>query len=188
MRIPQVTVFGSSRARPDEEVYREARRLGRLLVEAGYVVCSGGYGGIMEAVSRGAAEAGGRAVGITVELWSSRQRANEWVTQEVCVPRLFERLSCLIDSDAYVAMPGGPGTLGEVAITWNLFQTASIPLRPLVLVGEPWRRVIECLREGIRVEPRDLALLRFASTVDEVVPILREAPRADTAVEPVGEG
>jgi uncharacterized protein (TIGR00730 family) len=188
MRSPRVTVFGSSRARPEEDTYQQARRLGRLLVEAGYAVCSGGYGGVMEAVSRGAAEAGGRVLGITMGLWSSRQRANEWVTEEICAPRLFERLSHLVDSDAYVAMPGGPGTLGEVAITWNLFQTGSIPVVPLVLVGEPWRRVIECLRGGIRVEPRDLTLLQFAETVDAVVALLREFPRAATADEPRGEG
>ncbi len=176
MNARQVTVFGSSRVRPGDGAYEEALRLGRLLAEAGYTVCSGGYAGVMEAVSRGAAEAGGTVVGVTVQPWSSRLLPNAWLTREIAAPHLFERMYRLIASDAYVAMPGGPGTLGEVAVTWNLFQTESIPLRPLILVGEPWRRVIECLQDGIRVEPRDLALLRFAETVDEVVPLLRGSP------------
>ncbi len=169
----QVTVFGSSRVAPGDEAYQEAVRLGRLLVEAGYTVCSGGYAGVMEAVSRGAAEAGGVATGVTVEPWSARLRPNAWLTRELQTPHLFERLRCLIDSDAYVAMPGGPGTLGEVALTWNLFQTESIPLRPLILVGESWRRMIDCLRVELRVDARDLALLRFVGTVDEILPALR---------------
>ena len=70
-----VTVFGSSRATPVDPVYRDARRLGRLLAVAGYAVRSGGYSGVMEAVSRGAAEAGGQAIGVTVESWSSRPNA-----------------------------------------------------------------------------------------------------------------
>jgi len=169
----QVTVFGSSRAMPSEEAYQDAIRLGRLLAEAGYAVCSGGYSGVMEAVSRGAREAGGTAVGVTVASWSHRQQPNGWLDREVEAPDLFNRLSRLIASDAYVALPGGPGTLGEVAITWNLFQTESIPVRPLILVGEAWRSVIRCLRHGIRVDARDLSLLRFVDTVDEIVPLLR---------------
>ncbi len=172
----QVTVFGSSRVGPQEALYHEAVRLGRQLAAAGYTVCSGGYAGVMEAVSRGAVEAGGAAVGVTVELWSSRARPNAWLTEEIAAPHLFDRMSRLVASDAYIALPGGPGTLGEVAVTWNLFQTESIPLRPLILVGESWRRVIACLQEGMRIEPRDLALLRFVDTVDDVVPLLRELP------------
>jgi len=169
----QVTVFGSAQVRPGDDTYQQALRLGRLLTEAGYAVCTGGYAGVMEAVSRGAAEAGGTAVGVTMEPWASRRTANTWLTREVSAPHLFERLHCLIDSDAYIAMEGGPGTLGEVAITWNLFQTESIPIRPLILVGDPWRRVIQCLGTGIRIEARDLELLQFVDTVDEVVPMLR---------------
>lgn len=168
----QVAVFGSSRARPTEEAYRDALRLGRLLAKAGYAVCSGGYGGVMEAVSRGAREAGGTAVGITVELWSARKQPNSWLSREVATPHLFERLRLLIESDAYVALPGGLGTLGEVVVAWNLFQTASIPLRPLILVGPSWREVLQSLRSGVRVETEDLALLRCVDTVDEVLPLL----------------
>ncbi len=172
MTFGRVTVFGSSRVTPEEAAYQDAIRLGRLLARAGYTVCSGGYAGVMEAVSRGATEAGGRVVGITVELWASRLRPNTWVGEEIVTAHLFERLLRLTESDGYIALPGGPGTLGEVALVWNLFQTESIPLRPLVLVGSQWRHLVRCLEAGLRVEARDLELLQFAETVDEVLPLL----------------
>jgi uncharacterized protein (TIGR00730 family) len=176
MGLGRVTVFGSSRLTEADAEYEEARRLGRLLVQAGYTVCSGGYGGAMEAASRGAAEAGGTAIGITVTLWAERLKANPWLTKEIPAPHLFERLQYLMESDAYVALPGGPGTLGEVALAWNLFQTESIPLRPLVLVGPKWRELVRSFEVGLRVEPRDLALLRFAETVEGVLPLLPGHP------------
>jgi hypothetical protein len=180
MNARRVTVFGSSRVTPGEPAYREALRLGRLLAQEGYVVCSGGYAGAMEAVSRGAAEAGGTVVGITVKLWASRLQVNSWVGEEVVTPHLFERLLRLTESDAYVALPGGPGTLGEVALVWNLFQTESVPLRPLILVGPQWRRLVRCFETGLRVETHDLELLQFATTVEEVLPLLPR-PSADQA-------
>lgn len=172
MGLDRVSVFGSARVTPEETAYQDAMRLGRLLAEAGYTVCSGGYAGVMEAVSRGATEAGGRVVGITVELWASRLQPNTWVGEEVVAPHLFDRLLRLTESDAYIALPGGAGTLGEVALTWNLFQTESIPLRPLILVGPQWRQLIRCLQAGLRLEPRDLEFLQFADSVDDVLPLL----------------
>jgi uncharacterized protein (TIGR00730 family) len=172
MAVARVTVFGSSRAAEGEPGYQEALRLGRLLAGAGYAVYSGGYGGAMEAVSRGAADAGGTVVGITVQPWAPRLQANSWVGEEVVTPHLFERLLRLTESDAFVALPGGPGTLGEVALVWNLFQTESAPIRPLILVGPHWRRLVRCFEAELRVEARDLELLQFAATVDEVLPLL----------------
>ena len=172
-----VTVFGSSQVRPEDAAYQDALRLGRLLAEAGYTLCTGGYAGVMEAVSRGAVEAGGHAIGVTVTPWAGRIRPNPWVTEEIATADLFQRISRMIEADAYVAMPGGLGTLGEVALTWNLFQTDSIPRRPFILVGRAWRDVLACLPAGVRIEPRDLELVRPVGTVDEVVPAIRAAGR-----------
>lgn len=172
MAFGRVTVFGSSRVTPADSGYQDAVRLGRLLANAGHTVVSGGYAGVMEAVSRGAAEAGGTVVGVTVKLWAPRLQPNAWVGEEIATEHLFERLLRLTETDAYVALPGGPGTLGEVALAWNLFQTESIPRRPLILVGPQWRRLVRCFEDGLRVEARDLELLQFAPTVDEVLPLL----------------
>jgi len=176
MRAGCVTVFGSSRVLPGEPAYEDARRLGRLLAAAGYGLCTGGYAGVMEAVSRGAVEAGGHAIGVTVTSWAPRVRRNRWVSEEVTMPDLFQRIARLTETDAYVAMPGGLGTLGEVALTWNLFQTDSLPRRPLVLVGPEWRAALECLPAAVRIEPKDLELVRLVDTVDHVVAAIRADP------------
>jgi uncharacterized protein (TIGR00725 family) len=180
--VGRVTVFGSSRVTPGESTYQNAMRLGWLLAQGGYAVCSGGYAGVMEAVSRGAAEAGGTVIGITVQAWAPRLQANAWVAREVATPNLFDRLMRLTETDAYVALEGGPGTLGEVALAWNLFQTESIPVRPLILVGPSWRRLIKCFEAGLRIEPRDLALLQFAETVEEVLPLLPGHPASPPGI------
>ena len=175
MTARRVTVFGSSRATPGQAAYVDAMRLGRLLAQGGYAVCTGGYSGLMEAVSRGAAEAGGRVVGVTVKSWAARIQANAWLGEEIAAEHLFERLLRLTESDAYVALSGGLGTLGEVALAWNLFQTESIAIRPLILVGDLWPRLVASMQAELRVEPRDLELIQFAGSVDEVVPLLVQA-------------
>lgn len=164
-----VTVFGSSRLSAHDPAYRDALRLGQLLAEAGYTLCTGGYSGVMEAVSRGAVEAGGRAIGVTVTSWTARIRPNRWVTEEIAAPDLFQRIARMIAADAYVALPGGLGTLGEVALTWNLFQTHSIRRRPFVLVGPAWRAVLKCLPAAVRIERHDLELVRLVDRVEDVV-------------------
>ena len=169
MPLRRVTVFGSSRVVAADVEYQEAARLGRLLAEAGYIVYTGGYAGAMEAVSRGVMESGGVAIGITMRPWAKRVQANPWITREVAASDLFVRLRRLIKSDAYVALPGGVGTLGEVALAWNLIQTESISPRPLILVGPRWRALVDCFQRMLSIEAQDLALLTIADSVDDVV-------------------
>jgi predicted Rossmann-fold nucleotide-binding protein len=90
----------------------------------------------------------------------------------VAASDLFVRLRRLIKSDAYVALPGGAGTLGEVALAWNLIQTESISPRPLILVGPRWRALVDCFQRTLSIEARDFALLTIADSVDDVVPQL----------------
>ncbi len=168
----RVTVFGSSRVVASDREYQEAARLGRLLAEAGYIVYTGGYAGAMEAVSRGVAESGGVAIGVTVRPWANRVQANPWITREVVAPNLLVRLRWLTGSDAYVALPGGAGTLGEVALVWNLIQTESIDPRPVVLVGPRWQALVDCFQRALSIDARDLALLTIANSVEDVVPQL----------------
>jgi predicted Rossmann-fold nucleotide-binding protein len=118
--------------------------LGQRLAQLGHTVLTGGYSGTMEAVSRGAAEAGGKVIGVTctdIER-AYRRTTNRWVQEEWKKDTLLERLEALIlNCEAAMAMPGGPGTLTEIALAWNLMIVGGIPQRPLILIGEAWSLV-----------------------------------------------
>ncbi|MBW8009904.1 MAG: LOG family protein [Chloroflexi bacterium] len=142
----RVTVFGGSSPKPGEPAYQDALSLGRLLGKAGHTALTGGYIGTMEAVLRGTAEAGGHAIGVTceeIEAWR-KVKPNPWVQEEMRYASMRERLFALIENcDAAMALPGGVGTLAEIAVMWNHMQTESIPTRPLILIGEGWRQTIQ---------------------------------------------
>src|ERR1043166_9437770 len=112
-----ITVFGSSRPPASHPDYEEARRLGQALGAAGFSVSSGGYGGVMEAVSRGAKEAGARTYGVTAEFF--KPQANAWVDSEIRVGTWQERLFELVRmAHGFVTCKGGTGTLVELAVVW----------------------------------------------------------------------
>jgi uncharacterized protein (TIGR00725 family) len=142
----KISVFGGSQTQEGSPAYQEAYELGKLLAEAGHTVLTGGYIGTMEAVSRGAAEAGGLVIGVTcaeIEKWRP-VKANGWVKEEWRRETLMERLQALVEGcDAAIALPGGPGTLTEIALTWNLMIIHSMPPKPLILVGAGWRSVFD---------------------------------------------
>jgi uncharacterized protein (TIGR00730 family) len=141
-----VTVFGSSRPRAGDAQYAAAQSLGAELAAKGFVVCSGGYGGVMEAVSRGAKEAGGATLAITASFFKAR--ANKWVDEEVRMKTWQERLFELIRrGNGYVACPGGTGTLVELAVVWEMINKGAMSKRPLVVLGDFWRPVVERVRE-----------------------------------------
>jgi len=141
-----ITVFGSSRPREGEAEYEEARALGKALAERGFAVCTGGYGGVMEAVSRGAKDARGKTYGVTAEFFA--RAANEWVDVEVQKKTWEERLFELIAlGDGFVACKGGTGTLVELAAVWEMLNKAVIPKKPFVVVGEFWKPILERVRE-----------------------------------------
>jgi uncharacterized protein (TIGR00725 family) len=141
-----VTVFGSSRPKESDPDYAEARELGRALAAAGFAVCSGGYSGVMEAVSRGAKESGGKTYGVTAEFF--RVKSNPWVDVEVRMKtwqeRLFE-LICL--GDGFVACKGGTGTLAELAVVWEMLNKSVIAGKPFAVLGEFWTPILDRVRE-----------------------------------------
>lgn len=141
-----ITVFGSSRPSEGHPHYALALELGAQLASRGFAVCSGGYGGVMEAVSRGAKQAGGHTIGITAEFFSSR--ANAWLDQIVSVKSWQERLFALIErGSGYVACPGGTGTLVELSVVWEMINKRVMPPKPFVTVGNFWKPIIDCVRE-----------------------------------------
>lgn len=145
---PVVAVFGSSTAREGDAAALDAHRLGASLARSGATVMTGGYGGVMAACSRGAHEAGGHVVGVTVELFEPRGPANPWVRERVHTPDLFERLRVLVDSaDGYVVATGSIGTLTELCLVWTLVSVNGRPPAPIVLLGAHWRRWLDVHRE-----------------------------------------
>jgi len=173
----RVSVFGGSQPKEGDTAYEEARNLGRLLAQRGHVVLNGGYIGTMEAVSRGASEAGGHVIGVTcedIEKWRA-VGVNRWVKEERKYKTLMERLKALVEEcDAAIALPGGPGTLTEIALTWNLMIVESLRRRPLVLVGDGWQSVFGQVFEklGKYTSDKQRDLLQFASDVETAVQLL----------------
>jgi uncharacterized protein (TIGR00730 family) len=145
-RLKVVTVFGSSRPRSGDAHYSETQALGAALAARDFVVCSGGYGGVMEAVSRGAKEAGGRTLGVTAQFFKSR--ANQWIDEEIRVKTWQDRLFELIKrGHGYVACRGGTGTLVELAVVWDMLNKGAMNGKPLAVLGDFWRPVIERVSE-----------------------------------------
>ncbi len=173
----KVTVFGGAQPKDGSAAYEEARELGKLLAENGHVVTTGGYYGTMEAVSRGASEVGGHVIGVTcqdIEDWRG-SKANAWVKEEIKKKTLLERLRVLIEGcDAAIALPGGPGTLTEISLMWNLMIVESLPPRPLTLVGSGWQSTFDqFFKEFESYMPvRQRELIYFAKDVKTAVKLL----------------
>jgi uncharacterized protein (TIGR00730 family) len=183
MRI--ITVFGSSLPGEGSTAYVEAQRLGRLLAEAGYAVCNGGYAGLMEASARGAREGGGHTIGVTCVIWP--RPANSYIVEEVRTQSFPERLMTLIErGDAYVVLPGGTGTLAELALSWEVMNKDSLSKtvggrKPLLVMAPYWQPVIDCLRQEGQLKHGDpnwvapaMDIVTLINTPEQAVEHLRK--------------
>ena len=172
-----ISVFGGSQPKPNELAYEGAYALGKMLAEASHTVLTGGYIGTMEAVSRGASEVGGHVIGVTcseIERWRD-VGANEWVKEEWKRETLIERLQVLIqECDAALALPGGAGTLTEIALTWNLMIVESMHRRPLILIGDGWQTVFDQVLLSFKgyIQEKQIELLQYAPDVYSAVTML----------------
>lgn len=170
---PCVTIFGSARFGPDHPYYESTRRVATLLARAGFTIMTGGGPGLMEAANRGAREAGGRSIGCNIEL-PHEQQPNAYLDRWITFRHFFVRKVMLVKySYAFVAMPGGFGTLDEVFETAMLIQTGKIQEFPLVLVGsEFWRPLVEFLRNDLvvagTIAPGDAERIRVLDSPEEV--------------------
>ena len=168
-----VTIFGGSRCGENSEEYREAKEVGGRLAEAGFTICTGGYLGVMEAASRGAREKGGRVFGILMNEFKTEP--NRYLTDKVASQHFYERLQNLIQrSVGFVALRGGMGTVTEISLVWNKLQTGVIDRRPLVLLGDCWKSVVESWQENLVVSKADVSLLDFAQNAEQACQIIIE--------------
>ncbi len=174
-----VSIFGSARVKPGTEVYRQAEDLGRSLVEAGFSVITGGGGGVMEAANKGAAEAGGHSVGLNIEL-PFEQRPNPYANVRLSFRYFFVRKVIFVKySVAYIVMPGGFGTLDELAEAITLIQTQRIRPFPVVLMGSDyWTGLIDWMRDvqlkNEMIGPDDLDLLRIMDNPNDAVRLIKQ--------------
>jgi uncharacterized protein (TIGR00730 family) len=168
---PCVTVFGSARFGETHPYYETAREVGRRVSGLGFTVMTGGGPGLMEAANRGARDAGGRSVGCNIEL-PHEQDANPYLDRWISCHYFFVRKVLLFKySYAFVALPGGLGTLDELCEALTLIQTGKIRMFPVVLIGtQYWAPFVSLIRGMIAqgaVSARDLDLLLVTDDLDE---------------------
>ena len=165
---PLIAVFGSSTVRETDPAWRLGFELGGELARAGAAVMTGGYGGLMAACSRGANEAGGHVVGVTVELFEKRGPVNRWVHERVHTHDLYERLRVIVTrADGFVTLPGSIGTLTELFLTWTLLSVSGRPSAPLVLLGDRWSDYLDAHRHPELVLPHLFEHVQVAATPAE---------------------
>ena len=168
-----ITVFGSSQPKAGEDQYKTAYELGILLGEKGFNVCTGGFFGIMEAVSKGAVESGTEAVGVTIDAWGLH--GNKYLTKEIKCETLFERVTKLIElGDAFVILQGGTGTLLELAAAWELSNKEFIDHKPILCYSSMWKEIIDIMNEQMKSEGRSTELVKAFDSVEEIVNYLVE--------------
>src|SRR6266550_1677174 len=181
-----VSIFGSARTPRDHPDYAAGRALGGALAEAGFAVITGGGPGVMEAVNRGASEAGGISVGLGIEL-PFEQRLNDWVDIGLNFRYFFARKTMFVKyAQAFVILPGGFGTMDELFEALTLVQTGKVTSFPVVLYNSSyWSGLVDWLRatmmnEG-KINPADLDLLTLTDDVDEAVATIVAAAFSQSA-------
>lgn len=178
---PAVTVFGSTREAPGSSGYALARNAGALLAREGFAVITGGGPGAMEAANRGAQEAGGISIGFNISL-PNQQRPNRYIDNGRLVTFQYffvRKVMFLKYSQAFIALPGGFGTLDEVSEAITLIQTGKSARFPVILIGRAywdgfygWVRDTMCGSHGY-IDTSDLDFIYLEDDLDRVVPIIR---------------
>jgi len=185
---PSVSVFGSARTHRNDPTYALGVRLGAGLAAAGYAVITGGGPGAMEAVNKGAQEAGGRSVGLGIEL-PFEQGINDYVDLGLTFHYFFARKTMFVKyAEGFVFLPGGFGTLDELFEALTLVQTRRVTQFPVILVGTSyWRGLLDWIRETLldagAVAAPDLELVTLTDDVDDAVATIVRAAESRRAVE-----
>jgi uncharacterized protein (TIGR00730 family) len=173
-----ISVFGGSAPQPGSPAFEDAHQLGYELGKAGHTLLTGGYVGVMEAVSLGGNEAGAHVIGATcvqIEKSHADRKPNAYLKEEWRFDTLQERLFALIQRcDAAIAMPGGVGTLAEITTMWNEMIIESIPQRPLILFGKGWQATMDQFVSEFDgyIKARDRKFLIYSPNIKSTIEIL----------------
>lgn len=176
---PAVSIYGSARINPGDELYRQTEEIARRLGEIGFSVVTGGGPGVMEAANKGAAEAGVTSIGLNIDLPES-QACNVYATKPITFSHFFVRKVMLVKyAAAFIIMPGGLGTLDELTEVLNLMQTGKIKPFPVVLYdGEYWAGFLSWLCRDVLgrglISEEDFDLLRICNTPDAVIETIQK--------------
>ncbi|MDA8140305.1 MAG: TIGR00730 family Rossman fold protein [Desulfobacteraceae bacterium] len=171
---PAVTLFGSARIKPNDPVYKKAEEIAAIFVKAGFAVITGGGGGVMEAANKGAAEAGGASVGLNIKL-PFEQLPNTYANTKLEFKYFFIRKVMFIKyAAAYIALPGGFGTLDEVFEVMTLIQTKRVKPFPIILVGSDyWSGLLEWIKARLKdtgmISPDDMDIIQLIDDPEQVV-------------------
>jgi uncharacterized protein (TIGR00730 family) len=176
---PAVSIFGSTRIRPGDEVYQKAEQIGKLLAENGFAVITGGGPGVMEAANKGAFSAGGKSIGLNIEL-PLEQKPNPYTNITLNFRYFFVRKVMFVKyAVAYIVLPGGFGTMDELLESITLIQTQKIKPFPVILVGsEFWKGLLDwvktvVLKEG-GISPSDLDIFQVVDDPSEILKIIKK--------------
>jgi uncharacterized protein (TIGR00730 family) len=155
-----ITVFGSSIPHPGDEEYELAYQLGKIIGNNGLNICTGGFQGVMDAASKGCIDAGGEALGITIDIYNAKPSA--YLTEEFKCHTLFDRLKNLIEiGDAYIILQGGTGTLVELALVWEFMNKSMIDEKPIACHSSMWKSIVEIMEKQILKEKRKCGLVKY---------------------------
>lgn len=176
---PAVSIFGSTRAKPDENVYKKAELIGQLLAQNGFAVITGGGPGIMEAANKGAAMAKGKSIGLNIEL-PLEQKPNPYANITLKFRYFFVRKLMFVKyAVAYIIFPGGFGTLDELFESVTLIQTNRIRRFPVILVESSyWKGLIEWLKNTVllegKISPSDMEIFQLIDEPEEVIKTIKK--------------
>ncbi len=161
-----VTVFGSSVPRVGSPEYEDAFKLASILASKGFNICSGGYRGIMDAVSKGARENGSEAIGVTIKNRDAFK--SNYVTKEIVCDTLFERLAKLIETgDGYIVLGGGTGTMLELSAIWELMNKGIISVKPAACLSKMWEDIVRIMDIQIAREGRETGLIKTFQSIED---------------------
>jgi hypothetical protein len=176
---PAVTIFGSTRIKPGDAIYQKAEQLGKLLADNGFAVITGGGPGVMEAANKGAFSAGGKSIGLNIEL-PFEQKPNPYTNITLNFRYFFVRKVMFVKyAVAYIILPGGFGTLDELLESITLIQTHKIRPFPVILVGSSyWKGLLDWMKEVVlregKISPSDLDILQVIDEPAEIVRTIKK--------------